>query len=90
MGYALGIGGVVTFKNAEQLRAIVQATPVESLLLETDAPYLAPHPHRGKTNEPSYLPLVLDTLCAVKQVDAETLSEQIETHVEHRFPRARS
>ncbi|MBI2346089.1 MAG: TatD family hydrolase [Deltaproteobacteria bacterium] len=54
-GFLLGIGGVVTFKNAQALRDVVRAVPLEHLVLETDAPYLAPVPFRGKRNEPSYL-----------------------------------
>ncbi|MEO9171027.1 MAG: TatD family hydrolase [Candidatus Baltobacteraceae bacterium] len=56
-GLLLGIGGVVTFKSAESVRAAVRAVGVDSLVLETDCPYLAPTPHRGKRNEPSYVSL---------------------------------
>jgi TatD DNase family protein len=57
LGCFLGIAGAVTFKNAETLRQIVKNLPLDRLLLETDAPYLTPHPYRGQRNEPSYLPL---------------------------------
>ena len=83
MGFHLGIGGVVTFKNAT-MAEVVKAVPLERLLLETDAPYLAPVPHRGKRNESAYIPLVaakvaelkgvtLDEVAAVTTASAETL-----------------
>lgn len=58
LGCYVGIAGPVTFKNAEKLRGIVSKLPLERIVLETDAPYLAPHPHRGERNEPSYLPSI--------------------------------
>lgn len=54
LGFYLGIGGVLTFKNAKELQEAVTKVPVDKLILETDAPYLAPHPFRGKINEPAY------------------------------------
>ncbi len=58
LGMYLGFGGVVTFKNADSVREVLAATPLDRILLETDAPYLAPVPYRGKRNEPSYIPLI--------------------------------
>ena len=63
-----GIGGILTFKKSEQLRATVRELPLERLLLETDAPYLAPEPFRGKRNEPAYVAHVAATLAEVKGV----------------------
>jgi TatD DNase family protein len=63
MGFYLGIGGVITFKNSG-LVDVVARLPLESMVLETDAPFLAPHPHRGKRNESSYLPLVAEKIAA--------------------------
>ncbi len=60
LGYLIGIGGVVTFQNARSFRELVRGLPLESLVLETDSPYLAPHPHRGKRNEPAYVRLVAE------------------------------
>ena len=71
MGFHLGIGGVVTFKNAT-MAEVVKAVPLERLLLETDAPYLAPVPHRGKRNESAYIPLVAAKVAELKGV---TLTE---------------
>jgi TatD DNase family protein len=62
LGLALGLGGPVTFQNARSLQALTQQLRLDRLLLETDAPYLAPHPHRGKRNEPAYIPLVAAAL----------------------------
>jgi len=66
MGLHLGLGGVLTFKRADQLRETVRELPLEHLLLETDAPYLAPEPRRGKRNEPAYVAHVADRLAAIK------------------------
>jgi TatD DNase family protein len=65
LGFYLGIGGVLTFKNSG-LDKVVEKTPLENIVLETDAPYLAPVPFRGKRNEPSYLKYVLNTLAEIK------------------------
>lgn len=64
-GFFLGIGGVVTFKNAELLREAVRAVGLERIVLETDCPYLAPMPRRGERNEPAFLNLTVDRLCEV-------------------------
>jgi TatD DNase family protein len=66
MGLYLGLGGILTFKRADELRATVRALPLDRLILETDAPYLAPQPFRGKRNEPAYLAHVATTLAEVK------------------------
>ena len=68
MGLYLGLGGILTFKKSEQLRATVRELPLERLLLETDAPYLAPEPFRGRRNEPAYVAHVAATLADVKGV----------------------
>lgn len=67
LGFKLGIGGIVTFKNAG-LDQVVADLPLRSLVLETDAPYLAPHPHRSKTNEPAFLPLIAEKIAEVQGV----------------------
>ncbi len=66
LGFFLGIGGPVTFKNAPDRRRVVAALPLERLLIETDAPFLAPHPHRGKRNEPAYVRLVAEKIAEVQ------------------------
>jgi TatD DNase family protein len=71
LGLYLGIGGILTFKRSDELRDSVRAMPREQLLLETDAPYLAPVPKRGRTNEPAYIPFVARTLAEVLGLDLE-------------------
>lgn len=72
MGFSISISGIVTFKKSEELRAIVKNVPLERLLVETDAPFLAPMPHRGKTNEPAY---VVHTAACVAEVKGISLDE---------------
>ncbi|MFM7768337.1 MAG: TatD family hydrolase, partial [Bacteroidota bacterium] len=74
LGFLLGIGGVVTFKKAS-LAEIVSAIPMEHLILETDGPYLAPAPHRGKRNEPSYLRLVVDKVAELKSISVDEVGK---------------
>jgi len=74
LGFYLGIGGVVTFKNSG-LDAILKAVGVENIVLETDAPFLAPAPHRGKRNEPAYLSLVADKLSAIFELTSEEIQQ---------------
>lgn len=71
MGYYLGIGGVLTFKNAKKLKEVVQEAPLERLLLETDCPYLAPVPYRGKRNDSAKLIHVAEAIAELKGVPAE-------------------
>ena len=71
MGFYLGIGGVVTFKNAKKLKEVVQKAPMERLVLETDAPYLAPEPYRGKRNASHYLKYVAEEIAALRNMTPE-------------------
>jgi len=73
MGYYIGIGGVVTFKNAKKLKQVVQEIPLESIVLETDCPYLAPVPYRGKRNSSLYIHYVAEKLAAVKGISVEEI-----------------
>ena len=74
MGFHLGIGGVVTFKNAT-MAEVVAAVPLQSLVLETDAPYLAPVPYRGKRNESAYIPVIADKIAQIKGVTLDEVAE---------------
>jgi len=74
-GYYLGIGGVVTFNNAKKLRAIVEEISLKNLVLETDSPYLAPQPFRGKPNEPKYIPLVAEKIAEIKEISLKEIAE---------------
>lgn len=71
MGYFLGIGGVVTFKNAKKLKEVVKEAPIDRLVLETDCPYLAPAPHRGERNTSWNLPLVAAEIASLKGMEPE-------------------
>lgn len=76
MGYYISISGIVTFRNAEALRDVVRKLPLDRLLIETDSPYLAPVPHRGKSNEPSLLPHVAECIAELKGISAAELAER--------------
>ena len=72
-GFYFGIGGVLTFKNAKKLVNVYPKIPLDKLLIETDAPYLTPHPHRGKRNEPAYCRLVLEKMANLSDFDEKEL-----------------
>jgi len=76
-GYYLSFAGTVTFKNAAGLRAALAVTPLSRVLLETDAPYLTPHPHRGAPNAPYLVPLTARTVAGVLNVDLSTVCETV-------------
>ena len=78
MGYYIGIGGVVTFKNAKKLVNVVKEIPLTSIVLETDCPYLAPVPYRGKRNSSLYLPYVAEKIVEIKGVNIEEVVRQTE------------
>lgn len=84
MGLFLGIGGVSTFKNSG-VGEVVSSLPLESLLLETDAPFLAPAPHRGKRNEPSYLLLIARYLATLKKTETEIIADVTTRNAERLF-----
>lgn len=71
LGYYIGIGGVVTFKNAKALKKVAKEIPLERMVVETDCPYLAPAPHRGKRNVSAYLPLVIQQIADLRGISAE-------------------
>ena len=75
LGFHLGIGGVLTFKNTA-LKNIIKEIDLKYLVLETDAPYLAPVPHRGKRNEPAYIPLIASVMAEIKQVSINEIATQ--------------
>jgi len=74
LGFYISISGIVTFRNAEDLRAIVRDLPLDRLLVETDAPYLAPVPYRGKRNEPAFVPATAAAVAELKGVEPEALA----------------
>ncbi len=72
-GFYLGFNGICTFKNADNVRAVIEATPIDSLVLETDAPYLTPVPYRGRVNSPRFLPLIAEQIAEIKNMPVEAL-----------------
>jgi TatD DNase family protein len=75
MGFCISIPGSITFKNAEGFREIVKRIPLESLLVETDAPFLTPEPFRGKRNEPSYVRYTAEKVAEIKKISFEQVAE---------------
>jgi len=74
MNFMISLGGPVTFKNAKKPKEVATEIPLEWLMIETDAPYLSPHPHRGKRNEPSLVPLVAEEIARLKDVPVEEVA----------------
>ena len=75
MNFYISLGGPVTFKNAKKPKEVAESIPMESLLVETDCPYLTPHPYRGKRNEPAYVKLVAEEIAALKGLSLEEVAE---------------
>ena len=78
LGFHIGVGGVVTFKNGKKLKQVVEAIPLTSIVLETDCPYLAPEPYRGKRNNSSYIRYVAEEIARLKSVTFEEVVRQTE------------
>lgn len=76
MNFYISLGGPVTFKNAKKPKEVAQEIPLEKLLIETDCPYLAPHPFRGKRNEPSYVKLVAEQIAELKGISYEEVAKK--------------
>lgn len=74
LGYKIGIGGVLTFKNSN-LKEVVKSIDLENITLETDSPYLAPDPYRGKQNSPKYIPIIASKIAEIKEIDIEKVKE---------------
>lgn len=85
MNFMISLGGPVTFKNAKTPKEVAKEIPLEHLLIETDAPYLAPHPFRGKRNEPSYVPLVAEEIARLKELSVEEVAEVTTENAEKFF-----
>jgi TatD DNase family protein len=76
VGFYISLSGILTFKTAQDLRDVASYVPLDRLLIETDSPYLAPVPYRGKTNTPAYVPHVAECLASVKGVSIETVAHE--------------
>lgn len=90
LGIYISISGIVTFKNATQLQEIVKFLPLESLLVETDSPYLAPTPYRGKTNQPAFTKYVVDFIAELKGLSSEEVAHQTTENFFKIFKRAKA
>jgi TatD DNase family protein len=85
MGFLISFSGILTFKNAEDLRDVARFVPLDRCLIETDSPYLAPVPYRGKTNSPAYVPHVAAQIAAVKGLDVATVAKATSRNFERLF-----
>ena len=86
-GFNISFSGILTFKKSESLRETCRKIPLDRIHIETDAPFLSPVPHRGKENEPSYVPLVAECVANIHQVDLEDLSQQLKKNTYQLFPK---
>ena len=76
MGFYISFSGIVTFKNAKQLKEVAQRVPMERILIETDAPYLAPVPHRGKLNQPAYVKHVAEEIAMLRSIGVDEVGQR--------------
>ncbi|KHF38052.1 TatD family hydrolase [Halalkalibacter okhensis] len=85
MNFHISLGGPVTFKNAKRPKQVAKEIPMDRLLIETDCPYLAPHPFRGKRNEPAYVKLVAEEIAELKEIEFEQLAKQTTANAKEIF-----
>ena len=85
LGFYISFSGILTFKNAQDLRDIAGWMPMDRILIETDSPYLAPVPHRGKTNNPSYVPWVAKQIASLRGLDEEEVGRQTSANFDRLF-----
>ncbi|MBP6404966.1 MAG: TatD family hydrolase [Proteobacteria bacterium] len=90
LGFYISFSGILTFKSAQELRDVAAFVPLDRLLIETDSPYLAPVPYRGKTNNPSYVPHVAAQLAALRQLPVQEIAQITSRNFERLFTAARS
>jgi TatD DNase family protein len=88
LGFDISFSGILTFKNAQNLRDIVAWMPLERLLIETDSPYLAPVPHRGKTNQPAWVAWVAQQIADIKGLSIEAVAQATSLNFERLFSRS--
>jgi TatD DNase family protein len=85
MNFYISLGGPVTFKNAKKPKEVAEVIPMDRLLIETDCPYLAPHPFRGKRNEPGYVKLVAEQIAEIKGMSLEEVAEKTTANAKKLF-----
>ena len=90
LGFYISFSGIVTFKNAEELRYVAMKVPIERMLIETDSPYLAPTPYRGKPNEPKYVGRVAETIAELRGIDVDELATITRDNFYNLFTTARA
>jgi TatD DNase family protein len=90
LGFHISFSGIITFKNAQDLRDVAAFVPIDRLLIETDSPYLAPVPYRGKSNNPSYVPYVARQIAEVRKMPVEEVGQTTSRNFERLFGVARS
>ena len=90
LGYYISFSGILTFKKAQDLRDVAAFVPMDRMLIETDSPYLAPVPYRGKTNNPSYVPYVAQQIAQVRQMAVEEVAHATSTNFETLFKGVKS
>ena len=88
LNFMISFSGIITFRNAAALREVVRAVPLDRMLVETDSPYLAPVPHRGRTNEPRHVLHVAEAVAAIKEVPLEEVAAATTANFYRLFPRA--
>ena len=89
LGFYLSMSGIITFPKSDELRDIFSLTPIDRILVETDSPYLAPPPYRGKRNEPAYVAITARKGAEIFDVSYEDFAHQIEKNFERVFPKAK-
>ena len=85
LGFYISISGPVTYKNTDQLAGVVREAPLDRLLVETDCPFLAPHPYRGRRNEPAYVRLVAERIATLREMAFEDLAKATTGNAERLF-----
>lgn len=90
LGFFISFSGILTFKSAQDLRDVVAFVPLSRLLIETDSPYLAPVPHRGKTNNPSYVPFVARQIALIKDLPVDDIAAATSANFERLFYKVKS
>lgn len=90
LGYMISFSGIISFRNAAELREVVKAVPLERMLIETDSPYLAPVPHRGRQNQPAYVADVAACVAELKGLPLEQVAEQTTANFHQLFKRTQS
>lgn len=85
LGYLIALGGPVTFKNAKVPKEVAKEVPIDSLLIETDCPYLTPSPYRGKRNEPMYIPFIAEEIAELREIELKELMHNVQKNYQKLF-----